>query len=71
MDSEVEGFSDTGLLVFVGTLGGLAFLLLVACFLTLVFVRRRRLLKSCGVAVVGTVLATPLVVLAAFIATMV
>ena len=69
MDSEVEGFSDTGLIVFVATLGGLAFLLLVACILTLVFARRRRLLKSCGVAVVGTVLATPVVVVAAFIAT--
>lgn len=71
MDSEVEGFSHTGLIVFGATLGGLALLILVAAFLTLVFARRRRLLKTVGVAVGGSVLGTPLVVLAAVVATII
>lgn len=70
MDSEVEGFSQAGLVVFGATLGGLALLILVAAFLTLVFARRR-LLKTVGVAVGGSVLGTPLVVLAAVVATIV
>ncbi|MGP9747238.1 hypothetical protein [Brachybacterium sp. AOP29-B2-41] len=71
MDSEVEGFSETGLIVFGATLGGLALLVLVAAFLMLLFARRRRLLKSFGVAVGGSLLGTPLVVIAAVVATMV
>lgn len=71
MDSEVEGFSQTGLIVFGATLGGLALLLLVAAFLTLMLARRHRLLKALGVAVGGSMLGAPLVVIAAVVATMV
>lgn len=68
MDSEVEGFSDTGLIVFVATLGGLALVIVVASFLTLLFARRHRVLKGCGVFLGGSVIATPIFIVAAFIA---
>lgn len=71
MDYEVEGFSETGLLVFGGTMIGLCLLILIAAFLTLIFAGRRRVLKTLGVAVGGVVLATPVLIVATVIATVV
>lgn len=68
MDSDVEGFSDTGMIVFGATLGGLALVIVVASFLTLLFARRHRFLKSCEVFLGGSVIATPIFIVAAFIA---
>lgn len=68
MDYEVEGFSETGLLVFGGTMIGLCLLILIAAFLTLIFARRHRFLKACGVFLGGTVLATPALIVATAVA---
>lgn len=68
MDSEIEGLSETGLLVFVGTLGGLAVVIVVAALLALVFARRHRMLMGCGVFLGGAVIGTPVLIVATIIA---
>lgn len=68
MDSEVEGFSESGLLVFVVTLGGLALVVVVAALLATMFARRHRMLTGCGVFLGGAVIATPVLIVATLIA---
>lgn len=68
MDSEVEGFSQSGLLVFVGTLGGLALVIVVAALLATLIARRHRMLMGCGVFLGGAMLATPVLIVATLIA---
>lgn len=68
MDSEVKGFSETGLLVFAATLGGLSLILVVAVLLALVFARRHRMLTGCGVFLGGAVIGTPVLIVATLIA---
>lgn len=68
MDSEVEGFSDIGMIVFGATLGGLALIIVVVSFLTLLFARRHRFLKGCGVFLGGAVLGAPVLIVATAVA---
>lgn len=68
MDSAVEGFSETGLLVFVVTLGGLSLIVVVAALLAPLFARRHRMLTGCGVFLGGSVIATPVLIGATLIA---
>lgn len=68
MDSEIEGLSETGLLVFVGTLGGLAVVIVAAALLALVFARRHRMLMGCSVFLGGAVIGTPVLIVATIIA---
>ncbi|WP_087483623.1 hypothetical protein [Brachybacterium massiliense] len=68
MDSEIEGLSETGLLVFVGTLGGLAVVIVVAALLALGFAHRHRMLTGCGVFLGGAAIGTPVLIVATIIA---
>lgn len=65
------GFRDTGMIVFGIALLGLSAVILVASLAWLLFGRRHRVLGSCGVFVGGALLATPVLVVAAVIASMV
>ncbi|PCC39115.1 hypothetical protein CIK66_10535 [Brachybacterium alimentarium] len=64
-----DGFSDTGLWVFLVTMlvmgGGLVLVVLG----TALFARRHRFLKACGVFLGGAVLGAPVIIVAAVIGT--
>ncbi len=68
---EPAGFSDTGMIVFGVALLGLSAVIVVASLAWLLFGRRRRVLGSCGVFFGGALLATPVLIVAIVIASMV
>lgn len=64
----VDGFSDTGTIVFVITMLVLSAAILVAVLGTALFARRHRFLKACGVALGGAVLGAPILIVATAVA---
>lgn len=64
----VDGFSDTGTMVFVITMFVMSAGTLVAVLGTALFARRHRFLKACGVFLGGAVLGTPVLIVATAVA---
>lgn len=64
----VEGFSDTGTMVFVITMLVMSAGLIVMVLGTALFARRHRLLKACGVLLGGAVLGVPILIVATAVA---
>lgn len=63
-----DGFSDTGTMVFVITMLVMSAGTLVAILGTVMFARRHRFLKACGVFLGGAVLGVPILIVATAVA---
>lgn len=64
----VDGFSDTGLMVFVITMLVVSGVLVLAVLGTALLGGRHRFLKACGVLLGGAVLGTPVLIIATAVA---
>ncbi|WP_394217120.1 hypothetical protein [Brachybacterium vulturis] len=68
MDYEVQGFSDTGTMVFAIVMLAICAVVVVAVLGTALFARRHRFLKACGVFLAGTFLGAPVLMVATVVA---
>lgn len=64
----VDGFSDTGTMVFIITMLVMSAGLIVAVLATALFARRHRFLKACGVLLGGAILGVPVLIAATAVA---
>lgn len=64
----VDGFSDTGTMIFAIVMLAMSAVIVMATLGTALFARRHRFLKACGVFLGGAVLGTPVLMVATAVA---